>query len=331
MPELTAGEAPRGWSPMRLLTDLKCWARMRRGFDLLAVVLGVLLAVAAGSAAQLPDLLAAATFAVATPILMYSRRSFSKQFGVGILDSCGRAVASCAIGAMAAIAVGAVAGSASPDLIGLRLWLIVAALLCAARTLLGTAENRARARGLLMTPTLVVGAGAVGGWVVRRLAQQPSLGLDPIGFLDLDPDAASTDPDVDLPILGTPDEAIAVARMTGARQLVFAFSWERDHQLAGIVRRCQAAGLAVAIVPRMYEAHQRARDARPRRRPPALSFRTVDPQGWQFAVKHAIDRAVRAGRAGRARAADARDRDRGQAELAGSGPVPPAPGRARRA
>ena len=290
MPELTAGEEPRGWSPMRLLTDLKLWARMRRGFDLLAVVLGVLLAVTAGPAAQLPDLLAAAAFAVVTPILMYSRRSFSKQFGVGILDSCGRAVASCAIGAMAAIAVGAVAGSASPDLIGLRLWLIVAALLCAVRTLLGTAENRARARGLLMTPTLVVGAGAVGGWVVRRLAQQPSLGLDPIGFLDLDPDAASTDPDVDLPILGTPDEAITVARMTGARQLVFAFSWERDHQLAGIVRRCQAAGLAVAIVPRMYEAINERASLDHVGGLPLMSFRTLNSQGWRFAVKHSIDR-----------------------------------------
>ena len=290
MSELTAGEEPRGWSPMRLLTDLKLWARMRRGFDLLAVVLGVLLAVTAGPAAQLPDLLAAAAFAVVTPILMYSRRSFSKQFGVGILDSCGRAVASCAIGAMAAIAVGAVAGSASPDLIGLRLWLIVAALLCAVRTLLGTAENRARARGLLMTPTLVVGAGAVGGWVVRRLAQQPSLGLDPIGFLDLDPDAASTDPDVDLPILGTPDEAITVARMTGARQLVFAFSWERDHQLAGIVRRCQAAGLAVAIVPRMYEAINERASLDHVGGLPLMSFRTLNSQGWRFAVKHSIDR-----------------------------------------
>ena len=275
---------------MRLLTDLKLWARMRRGFDLLAVVLGVLLAVTAGPAAQLPDLLAAAAFAVVTPILAYSRRSFSKQFGVGILDSCGRAVASCAIGAMAAIAVGAVAGSASPDLIGLRLWLIVAALLCAVRTLLGTAENRARARGLLMTPTLVVGAGAVGGWVVRRLAQQPSLGLDPIGFLDLDPDAASTDPDVDLPILGTPDEAITVARMTGARQLVFAFSWERDHQLAGIVRRCQAAGLAVAIVPRMYEAINERASLDHVGGLPLMSFRALNSQGWRFAVKHSIDR-----------------------------------------
>ena len=292
MPDLTAGEAPRGRSllPVRLLTDPKSWARGRQAFDLLAVALGVVLAVIAGPAAQLPDLLAAGAFAVATPTLMYSRRSFSKHLGVGILDSCGRAVASCAIGAMVAIAVGAIAGSASPDLIGLRLWLIVAALLCGTRTALGAAENRARARGLLMTPTLVVGAGAVGGWVVRRLEQQPSLGLNPIGFLDVDPDAASTDPDVDLPILGTPDEAITVARMTGARQLVFAFSWERDHQLAGIVRRCQAAGLDVAIVPRLYEAINERASLDHVGGLPLMSFRPLNSQGWRFTVKYAIDR-----------------------------------------
>jgi len=291
-PDLAAGEAPRShWLlPARLLRDPKLWARVRQAIDLLAIAVGVVLAVVAGPAAQFPDLLAAAAFTVTTPILMYSRRSFRKQLGVGILDSCARAVASCAIGAMVAIAVGAVVGSASPDLIGLRLWLIAAAILCGARTVLGAAENQARARGLLMTPTLVVGAGAVGGWVVRRLEQQPSLGLNPIGFLDIDPDAASVDPNVDLPILGTPDEAVTIARMTGARQLVFAFSWERDHQLAGIVRPCQAAGLDGAIVPRLYEAINERASLDHVGGLPLMSFRALNSQGWRFIVKYALDR-----------------------------------------
>ncbi len=292
-PELSTRRAAGGRSlaPARLLSDPRQWARLRQVADLGAVALGVVVALLVGPAAQLPDFLAAGAFAVTSPILMYSRRSFGKQLGVGVLDSCARAVASCAIGAMVAIAVGVVAGSATPDLIGLRLWLSTVAALCAVRTALGVAESRARARGLLMTPTLVVGAGAVGGWVVRRLEQQPSLGLNPIGFLDLDPDSASLDPDTELPILGTPDEAVTVARMTGARQLVFAFSWERDHQLAGVVRRCQDAGLDVAIVPRLYETVNERASLDHVGGLPLMSFRARGSQGWRFTIKYAIDRA----------------------------------------
>jgi exopolysaccharide biosynthesis polyprenyl glycosylphosphotransferase len=293
-PELTASEAPHGGRsslPAQLLRDPRRWARLRQAADLFAVAVGVVLALLVGPAARLPDLIAAGAFAVTAPILMYSRRSLGKQLGVGVLDSCARAVASCAIGAMVAIAVGVVAGSASPDLIGLRLWLLTVGVLCAIRTALGFTENRARARGLLMTPTLVVGAGAVGGWVVRRLEQQPSLGLNPIGFLDIDPDSASLDPATELPILGTPDEAVTVARLTGARQLVFAFSWERDHQLAGVVRRCQDAGLEVAIVPRLYETVNERASLDHVGGLPLMSFRPRGSQGWRFTIKYAIDRA----------------------------------------
>ncbi len=292
-PELTASGAPHGGRsslPGRLLRDPRRWARLRQAADLLAVSVGVVLALLVGPAVQLPDLVAAGAFAVTAPILMYSRRSFGKHLGVGVLDSCARAVASCAIGAMVSIAVGVVAGSASPDLIGLRLWLLTVGVLCAVRAALGVAESRARARGLLMTPTLVVGAGAVGGWVVRRLEQQPSLGLNPIGFLDLDPDSASLDPATELPILGTPDEAVTVARMTGARQLVFAFSWERDHQLAGVVRRCQDAGLEVAVVPRLYETVNERASLDHVGGLPLMSFRARGSQGWRFTIKYAIDR-----------------------------------------
>ena len=293
-PELTASGAPQGRSslPARLLSDPRGWARLRQAADLLAVAVGVIVALLVGPAARLPDLLAAVAFAVTSSILMYSRRSFGKRLGVGVLDSCARAAASCAIGAMVAIAVGVVAGSASPDVIGLRLWLVTVGVLCAARTALGVAETRARARGLLMTPTLVVGAGAVGGWVVRRLEQQPSLGLNPIGFLDLDldPDSASLDPDTELPILGTPAEAVTIARMTGARQLVFAFSWERDDQLAGVVRRCQDAGLDVAVVPRLYETVNERASLDHVGGLPLMSFRARGSQGWRFTIKYAIDR-----------------------------------------
>jgi exopolysaccharide biosynthesis polyprenyl glycosylphosphotransferase len=274
--------------PLRPLRDPRVWARLRQAADVFGVLSAALVVLLIGPTANAPAGLAAVTFASSS--LLYSRLSLRKQLTVGLLDSCVRAIASCAVGATVAIAVGAVAGSATPDVIGLRLWLMTAAVLCGARTALSLVERRARARGLLMTPTLVVGAGAVGTWVVRRLEQQPSLGLCPIGFLDADSSPDSIDPDSELPVLGTPADAVEVAHRTGARQLVFAFSWERDHRLAAVVRRCQAAGLKVAVVPRLYEAINDRATLGHVGGLPLMSFRPRRSQGWRFRTKYAIDR-----------------------------------------
>ena len=45
----------------------------------------------------------------------------------------------------------------------------------------------ARGRGVAQATTLIVGAGAVGAELARRLAEQPAYGLRPVGFLDADP------------------------------------------------------------------------------------------------------------------------------------------------
>ncbi len=291
-PEPAAGGAlgDRFLWPRRLTGDPRRWATVRRAADALGVLAAAAAVLIAGPAVARPDVVAAATFAACLLALLHSRRMFHKQFAVGSLDACARALASCAIGAMLAITAGTLAGSAHPDLTGLRLWLTTAAVLCGTRTVLGLVERRARARGLLMTPTLVVGAGVVGSWVVRRLERQPSLGLRPIGFLDAEPSAALIDPEVELSVLGTPAEAVEIARRTGARQLVFAFSWERDHRLAGVVRRCQEAGLEVAIVPRLYEAVNERATLDHVGGLPLMGFRPVRSDGWRFRVKYAIDR-----------------------------------------
>jgi Bacterial sugar transferase len=100
----------------------------------------------------------------------------------------------------------------------------------------------------------------------------------------------STDQEIDLPVLGTPADAIEVARRAGAGQLVFAFSWERDHRLAGVVRRCQAEGLEVAIVPRLYEAINERATLDHVGGLPLMGVRPRGSQGWRFRTKYAIDR-----------------------------------------
>ena len=141
------------------------------------------------------------------------------------------------------------------------------------------------------TPTLIVGAGLVGEHLVRRLVSEPRYGLRPVGFLDSDP---LPRPDQDdssfVPVLGGPEALVEAIGQTGARQVILAFSSEPDHVLVDAVKECQELGVEVALVPRLYEAINEHSTLDHIGGLPLLSLRPTDPRGWQFAVKHTIDR-----------------------------------------
>ncbi len=65
-------------------------------------------------------------------------------------------------------------------------WLVASALVVTARLALHGAQ-RATATRAGGRPTLIVGAGEVGHRIARRLDDDRSLGLTPIGFLDKEP------------------------------------------------------------------------------------------------------------------------------------------------
>src|SRR6478672_8632338 len=154
------------------------------------------------------------------------------------------------------------------------------------------AQHHARRRGALMTPTLVVGAGLGGGHdVVRRLLGEPEYGLRPVGFLDVDPTRPAVDVDLGVPVLGGPDDLVDVCSDTGARHVILAFAYERDHRLAELVRRCQGLGVGVSVVPRLYESVSERGQLDHVGGLPLFSPHAIDPRAWQFTIKHTIDRA----------------------------------------
>jgi hypothetical protein len=266
-------------------------AIVRQILDVVAVIGGVLAATLLGPGQTGgAEAVAAGAFAVAVLAGLDPRRTLRGWLSKGLLDSYARVAGATAIGAMVSIATGALMAMPQPDALGLRLWAVTTALLYVLRTAAVLAERQARARGALMTPTLIVGAGQVGTWVARRLTQRASLGLAPIGFLDAETPAEPLDPELGLAVLGAPADAVQVAERTGARQVIIAFSLERDHALADVVRRCQAAGLAVATVPRLYESITDRVVLDHVGGLPLMRLERFKPHGWQFAIKHAVDR-----------------------------------------
>jgi exopolysaccharide biosynthesis polyprenyl glycosylphosphotransferase len=174
-----------------------------------------------------------------------------------------------------------------------REWVFVGVLLLAGRTALQGALANAFRAGKLLRPTLIVGCGRVGTLIARRLQAHPDLGLAPVGFLDNDPLQIESSA-LDLPVLGANCDLERVVEERNIAQVVVAFSTVPDDVLLRLIRRCQKLDLDVSFVSRFYEDVSEGVKIEHLGGLSLLTPCHVDPRGWQFAVKYALDRLVAA-------------------------------------
>ena len=123
-------------------------------------------------------------------------------------------------------------------------------------TLLLTALTRATARamlhraGSLRQRALIVGSGVVAGQVADKLRTHEQFGLQPIGLVDDDVHDVGT---VGLPRLGSLSQLDATLRELSVDRVIIAFSRASHDQLLGAIRTCRDHGVAVDVVPRLFE------------------------------------------------------------------------------
>jgi exopolysaccharide biosynthesis polyprenyl glycosylphosphotransferase len=222
---------------------------------------------------------------------LYLRGMYKRRIRVAILDGIGPLVGAISVAAMTLLAAVALSDPDShPAPLLARAWFLAVLYLGAGRIALAVTQRRARRHGLLARPTLIVGAGWMGAHVAHRLEEHPEYGLRPIGFLDADPPPNVHVADRRAPVLGAPDDLEAVVERTGARQVIFAFSRASDQGLVPLVRECEELGVEVSLVPRLFESINDRMALDHVGGVPLLELRAVDPQSWQFALKHALDR-----------------------------------------
>ncbi|HEX5853266.1 MAG TPA: sugar transferase [Solirubrobacteraceae bacterium] len=174
----------------------------------------------------------------------------------------------------------------------LRAWLFALIGVGAGRALLSFLQRLARANRLVGKPVLIMGAGMVGAQVARRLENHPEYGLVPIGFLDEDPRSVAEVGGRDVPVLGNIEDLDETVERTGVKNLIVAFSSVTDARVSRLIQRCQELGVEVSVVPRMFDTINDRVGYDTVGGLPLLSFSTVDPNGLQFAVKHAMDRVL---------------------------------------
>jgi exopolysaccharide biosynthesis polyprenyl glycosylphosphotransferase len=273
--------------------DPRAWGRVRLFTDSVVLCLAATLALFADPTVSVltSNRWLAAVFPIVVLAMIHARRSPEDRFNESMLDTFVNVLGVVSLAGMLTISVNAILGGADPLGLAPRLWLFSVVYLGMARLMLVLVRRQAMRTDAFGTPTLIVGAGMIGAHLVKRLASEPGYGLRPVGFLDSDP-LPSLSPSPSVPVLGGPDELGSAIATTGARHVILAFSQERDEILVAKIRDCQALGLEVSLVPRLYESINERTTLDHVGGLPLLTLHSIDPRGWQFAVKHTIDRSV---------------------------------------
>jgi exopolysaccharide biosynthesis polyprenyl glycosylphosphotransferase len=281
--------------PLRWILDGPGWDIMRPTVDFVLLYVAVLVALGGVSAelhapAVRVPLLALPPLAM---LFLYLRGLYRTRLRALVLDGLIPIVSAVSFATMAAVTIGLLANGRAPDQRdAVRAWLFALLAVSAGRIVLYVAQRWARARRLVGKPVLILGAGLVGSQVARRLEAHPEYGLVPVGFLDSDPRTIAEVGGRDMPVLGTVENLDEVVHESGVRHLIVAFSSVADVRVSQLVQHCQELGVEVSVVPRMFDTINNRVGYDTVGGLPLMSFTTVNPKGWQFALKHACDRAM---------------------------------------
>jgi len=275
--------------------EWKSRARMAR-----PVLVDVAMLVLAGAATQLASHLAGYPkppitwifiFGAMVLAMLAARGAYSQRLRSHLLDEIRQIVSATAVATMAVISVRIILAD-DPHTSGqtTQAWILAVLFLSFGRTGLFLSRSRAIARGEGRA-TLIVGAGKVGHLVARRLTERPEFGLQPVGFLDNDPlvieGRATT-----LPVLGASWDLERILEENDVEHVIFTFSTAPHAVMLNMVRRCRELGVSASLVPRLFEVSVERVTVEHLGGLPLLEMRPIDPKGWQFLVKYALDRVV---------------------------------------
>jgi exopolysaccharide biosynthesis polyprenyl glycosylphosphotransferase len=292
-PRTLRGGSFRG--PLQWALEGWGWDIVRPSADFLLMCLAVVIALGGVHNALYPSTLRAPLLVLPpfVMLLFYLRGLYRTRLRALVLDGLVPVVSGVSVGAMAVAVIGMLSNGEVPSQgAWLRAWLFCLLCVGLGRIVLSLAQRWARAHRLVGKPVLIMGAGMVGAQVARRLESHPEYGLTPIGFLDEDPRSVAEVGGRDVPILGTTEDLAETVRSTGVRHLIVAFSSVADARVSRLIQHCQELGVEVSVVPRMFDTINDRVGYDTVGGLPLMSFTTVDPKGFQFAVKHVLDRVL---------------------------------------
>ncbi|HEX5988981.1 MAG TPA: sugar transferase [Solirubrobacterales bacterium] len=134
--------------------------------------------------------------------------------------------------------------------------------------------------------TLILGSGLVAGQVVEKIGNNAQYGLLPIGIVDDDVYNVGSP---DLPWLGRFADLKEIIEKQQADRVIIAFSRASHEELLECIRACRDAGVAVDVVPRLFEFLDGVRALDQVGGLPLLSIGTPTLTSVSMAAKRALD------------------------------------------
>ncbi len=142
-------------------------------------------------------------------------------------------------------------GHDGPDVLNLAVfWLLAVCTITAARLIAREAFRHSSAHE---QNTVIVGAGAIGQLVCRKLIRHPEYGANVVGFVDRFPRSRRADLPEHLSILGGPDRLPEIVERLGVERVVIAFSSEPVDQLLALLRQLRSLKVQIDVVPWLFE------------------------------------------------------------------------------
>jgi exopolysaccharide biosynthesis polyprenyl glycosylphosphotransferase len=279
--------------PLQWALEGAGWDLLRPSLDFVLLSTAVIVALGGiGAAVNAPavraPLLALPPLAM---LLLYLRGLYRTRLRALLLDGLVPILTAVSVATMGVVTLGLfLSGRAPSQQDAVRSWLLALLAVSAGRMALYLTQRWARARRLVGKPVLIMGAGLIGSQVARRLEGHPEYGLLPVGFLDDDPRSIAEVGGRAMPVLGTFEDLDETVQTTGVKHLIVAFSSVADGRVSRLIQHCQALGVEVSVVPRMFDTINNRVGYDTVGGLPLMSFTTVNPKGLQFTAKHAFDR-----------------------------------------
>src|SRR4051794_1024995 len=225
-------------------------ARMLLGADVLAALTAAVLAGWMVGMGPLDLAIFTTGAPIAWPVTAFALGLYngsSRRFWVRGVSEVPQALTAIVLVSWPLFAIAALSGAAEPG--AAALWTI---LLTALLSPLARASVRAKLHreAPLRQRAVIVGSGVVAGQLVEKMRTNLQYGILPIGLVDDSPHEIGTP---DLPRLGDLAHLEHVVRHHGVDRVVIAFSQAGHEELLHCIRVCRDEGVAVDIVPRLFE------------------------------------------------------------------------------
>ena len=112
--------------------------------------------------------------------------------------------------------------------------------------------NKQQHRGIALKPALLVGAGVAGAMIARELRTNKQLGLQPVGFIDDDPEKQGKTIH-GIPVLGPRARMPEVLKHRHISEVIIAMPTAPGKVIREVVQACKAEGVVSKTMPGLFE------------------------------------------------------------------------------